>query len=58
MGSDGGNMREAGLKQELDERTWVRSRASTSQRGVQVTQSKFKFKAAKVTAPDENIKVR
>lgn len=50
-------MREAGLKWELDERTSLRSREN-GQRGVRVTWSKFKFKAAKVTALDEDIKVR
>jgi len=50
-------MRKAGLKWGLDERTSLRSR-EYGQRGVRVTRSKFKFKAAKVTALDEDIKVR
>lgn len=57
MRTDGGNMREAGLKWGLDERTSLRSR-EYGQRGVRVTRSKFKFKAMKVTALDEDIKVR
>lgn len=49
-------MREAGLKWGLDERTSLRSREYGQ--GVRVARSKFKFKAAKVTALDEDIKVR
>lgn len=45
------------LKWELDEGSLLRSREE-GQRGVWVTRSKFKFKAAKVTALHENIKVR